>query len=574
MMKKVLPCFALSCVTGVSLLAFSFPAFAADIDLETRIDQVVVYPDGANITRQGAIDVPMGASTLLIKGLPASLDPASIRVEGKGSASFMIGAVDVKLVAGDTKPVIDAELEATLKGLKDQREKLLVQIQSAETKKATIERYAQSKPENLGTDTKPFDPAQWTQAWDQLGNALLKVNDELRAFKNNVRDLDLDIQAKERARPRPVNVGAPKRNVMIALESAAPTKGTLSVTYRVSGASWQPLYDARLNTTAQSPQSKPTLDITRRASIVQQTGEDWSDVSLSVSTARASRGTAAPDLPALQAGYWEAVPMAQRSTLGKVSGEMRREASQFDQVANMAVPAPVAAPAPLQEDKRADEQFATLEAGAYQASFNVAGKVSLAQDGSAKTFGLAKRTYTPDLVVKTVPVLDETAYLEAQFTNEEEATLLAGDVLLHRDGNYIGKGRLSAIAAGDKVELGFGATDQVKVQRSPLKRRETDPAFLSSTKTDTRDFKTVVKNLHPFPIKVMVQDRIPFSEVSTLNVELLPQSTPVTEKNSDAKRGVLTWVYEMAPQQSQDIRLTYRLKWPADRELIFTPQIK
>ncbi|HRY04875.1 MAG TPA: DUF4139 domain-containing protein, partial [Beijerinckiaceae bacterium] len=86
-----------------------------------------------------------------------------------------------------------------------------------------------------------------------------------------------------------------------------------------------------------------------------------------------------------------------------------------------------------------------------------------------------------------------------------------------------------------------------------------------------RDFKTSVKNLHDFPIKAVVVDRIPFSENSAISVEQLSQTTPPTDKQVGDKRGVMSWTFELKPQEQKDIRLAWRMKWPADRDVVFRP---
>jgi uncharacterized protein (TIGR02231 family) len=52
----------------------------------------------------------------------------------------------------------------------------------------------------------------------------------------------------------------------------------------VSGASWTPLYDLRAKIST-SPKEPSTVSLHYRASISQSTGEDWSNVSLTLSTA-------------------------------------------------------------------------------------------------------------------------------------------------------------------------------------------------------------------------------------------------------------------------------------------------
>ena len=73
------------------------------------------------------------------------------------------------------------------------------------------------------------------------------------------------------------------------------------MSYAVRNARWAPLYDARLDTGGKD--RKPALELVRRAEITQNTGEDWSDVALSVSTVRTARGGSAPDLSSLIVQY-------------------------------------------------------------------------------------------------------------------------------------------------------------------------------------------------------------------------------------------------------------------------------
>ena len=160
-----------------------------------RDDRVTVFPDAAVVTRLAVLDLPAGASALVLRGLPASLDPASIRVEGEGSSGFAIGGIDVRATPGEAKPVIDAELERRLKALRDERESVQGRIAATQGKKATIERYAQASPEKLGPEAKPLDVGQWQVAWEAIGNGLSAVNEELRVLSARARDLDAEIEA-------------------------------------------------------------------------------------------------------------------------------------------------------------------------------------------------------------------------------------------------------------------------------------------------------------------------------------------------------------------------------------------
>jgi len=543
-------------------------AGAAEIELPTRIDRVTVYPDGAVVTRLGRAELLQGASQIVLRGLPATIDPASIRVEGKGSAGFSVGAVDVRLAPGEARPVLDAVIEGKLKTLREEKETLAGQIAAIEAKRATIERFGQTGPDKLGPDGKALPVADWPAVFEAIGTALVKVHEELRGVRARAAEVEGEIAALERAKPQPGRPGAPKRDVAIAVEAPAPVTAEFTVSYRVGGASWTPQYEARLATTAAG--GKPGLELVRRAELRQRTGEDWSEVALTLSTTRSAGGTRAPELSPVQVMFFEPPVLYEARPTARAQAPMAaaRAKAEADAQAEASQRA-AAAPAPV----AAEVQTATVEAGAYQASFQVPGRATIPQDGSSKTVLLSQAKADPALTARIVPELEERAYLEASFVHEEAAPLLPGAVALHRDGTYIGRGRIGLVAPGDKVELGFGADDKLKVTRAPVRRRENEPNWLGQSRTDLREFRTVVKSLHAQPVKVTVTERIPYSENSAITVESLPaQTTPPTEKQVGDKRGVSAWTFDLAPGAEKEIKVAYRIKWPGDREVTYAPQ--
>lgn len=552
--------------TGLAAALMFAPglAGAAEIELASKIDRVTVYPDGAVVTRLGKASLLEGVSQIVLRGLPASVDPASIRVEAQGDGAFSIGAVDVRQVPGEARPALDQVLESKIRALQGEKAKLSGEVSAIEAKRATIETFGRIGPDKLGPDGKALPVADWPAVFDAIGTALVKVQGELLALRNRISDLDAEIAALEKARPVAPRASQPKRDVAIAVEARAPVAADISVSYRVSGASWLPVYEARLSTGSAAGAAE--IAFTRRAELRQRTGEDWSEVAVELSTTRSAQGTRAPELNPLRIAFYEPPVVYEERARAA-----RQEAERAARAPALAIaPAPVAPEPSLgAAPKQAEVQTASLSAGAYQASFKVPGRVTIPQDGSSKAVVLTEGKVKPELSARATPELEEKAYLEASFLHEDEAPLLAGEVYLHRDGAYIGKGRLGQVAPGDKVELGFGADDRLQVTRVPVRRRENDSGWLGATRTDQREFKTVIRSLHAQPVRLTVLERVPFSENSAITVELLQQTTPPTEKQVGDRRGVSAWSFELAPGAQKEIRLAYRIKYPGDREVVF-----
>jgi uncharacterized protein (TIGR02231 family) len=541
-------------------LCAAAPALAAEVDVKSKIDAVTVFPDAAMVTRVGAVEAPAGVSTLVFRDLPMNVDPASLRVTGEAGAKLAIGAVEARIVPGESRQA-DSAVETRLKQLRAEREGWQVTIDALSTKLTMIGNYSRIEPQKLAGEDKVVDIAQWSSAFDMIGSAAARTGDELRSAKAKARDLDEEIKALAagRGRPAPGAKAGPTRNVTVEIETAQAVPAKFTLTYRISGAGWSAVYDARLDS------QKPALEWVRRAAVSQRTGEDWTDVDLAVSTVQTSGGAQAPDVETQKLVFIEVgEPEIYRGGRKKKAARRMSEVADAAKAGAPPAPAVLAAPAPM---VHAEETQASVEAGAFQATFRIPGRVSLAADGSVKTLRVAGANVTPTLSARTSPSLEEAAYLSARFTLDDEAPVLAGRVNLFRDGVFAGTAPVKLTAPGEPVDLGFGVDDRVKVTRAPVKRKENEPTWFGQTKLDARDFRTVVKNLHSFPIKVAVTDRVPISENTAIVVETLSQTTPPTEKQVGDKRGVMGWTFDLAPNETKELRLAWRVKWPFERDI-------
>ncbi|MBH5401823.1 mucoidy inhibitor MuiA family protein [Bradyrhizobium sp. CNPSo 4010] len=546
--------------TGLVLVttALAPPSWAANVDATSMIDTVTVYPDGATVTRVIALDLASGDSTLVAKDFPLSLDPSSLRVEGEAGAKLTIGTIDARPPKA-APPVNLPELDKRIEALRDQRADLQGAIDSANARRKFAQHFAEASPAGLGEKGEARPITEWRAAFAAVAEEVATADSAIRDATRKQRELDrqiAELEAERSAKP------PSKLEVRIDVASAAATKATLRVTYAVRNARWVPLYDARLDTGAKD--RKPQLELVRRAEVTQSTGEDWSNVTLGVSTTRISRGGSAPELHSLIAQYPQVPkPLAAGSVsdLARPAPTARQRSAQFEPMSKVA-----------EATERADEQQAVAEIGDFQATFKIPGRVSLGAAEGAKSLRIAAMTVPADLAVRAAPVLDPTAFLEASFKQSDDTTLLPGKVAIYRDGTFVGRGKITASAKDDIVRLGFGADDKVRIERAVLKRNEGSAGLLVATsKTDERAFKTTIRNGHDFPIRVAIEDQLPVSENEDIVVEMLPSSTQPTASNIRDKRGVLEWSFDAKPGEIRDINFAWRIRWPKDKSMVIVP---
>jgi uncharacterized protein (TIGR02231 family) len=521
------------------------------------VDAVTVYPDGASVTRVVTLDLPAGDNSAVLNDFPLSLDTSSLRVEGEAGAKLTIGAIDAR-PPRDVTPVNLPELDRRIEALKDQRDDLEGVVAAATARRKFAEHFAESSPAGIGDKGEARPMAEWRQAFVAVAEEVAAADSAIRDAERKQRDIDREIERLESDREaKPPS----KLAVRIDLAAAAATRATLRVTYTVHDARWTPLYDARLDTGAKD--RKPALELVRRAEITQETGEDWSNVALAVSTVRTARGGNAPELNSLIVQYprqYSAAPAPSPSRVAAYD-DMRPLARSVAQ-AKIVDTVPV----------RADEQQSAAEIGSFQVSFKVPGRVSIGASEGSKSLMISTASIAPDLVVRSAPVRDSTAFLEASFKQNEDAPLLPGRVSIYRDGVFVGRGHMTAVSKDETARLGFGADDKVKVERAVVKRNEGSTGLIVTTaKTDERSFKTSVRNGHDFPIRIAITDQLPVSESEDIQVEMLPSTTPPTVSNLRDKRGVLEWAFDAKPGELKEIAFAWRVQYPKDKAVILTP---
>ncbi|MDX2202732.1 MAG: mucoidy inhibitor MuiA family protein [Hyphomicrobiaceae bacterium] len=556
----------LAAIAALPFLAAA--AHAAEIKGASRIDQVTVFPSGAEVTRVARVRMERGEHVLLFNDLPARALAGSIRVEGKAAGRLDIASVDTRRAL---IPLADAaemassrkSLEDAIQGLKDQRAQLEGQAAAAEAQKAYIDALSKSPAQPAPAGAAATPQTDWERLFGFIGQRRVEAQKAVLEAQLKIRDLDRQIRDLEgklaSLAPRPEE----RTEVKVFVNAGASLEADLVIRYQVPAASWTPYYDARLATGTKTQAPKLTLE--RRASIQQRSGEAWDNVQLALSTTRPGSSTSAPDLgtltidfeadaippPAPPAPRPMAAPLAAQRSAKLTAGAVADEESER---AREQVVAP------------ASEVRASIDVQGFQALYGIAGRVSVPATGEAKRVQIDETQADPALVVRTVPKREQKAFLYAKAQLAKGSPVLPGTVSLFRDGTFVGTGRLPLLPAGEEHELGFGADDSVRVKYALTEEKRGETGLISSSKTDLRTWRISVKNLHQRQIPVSVVDHIPVSQNQDIKVELTGK-TPPSRREVDDKRGVLAWDYKLEPDEEKVIEFGYRASWPGAKRV-------
>jgi len=291
-----------------------------------------------------------------------------------------------------------------------------------------------------------------------------------------------------------------------------------------------------------------------------------------LSTARPGAGSAAPILNPMTVDYApDAQPQLPRQPMGYGGGIMDRDAAgeRADGQTNLF------ARAASEKNRReetlldnVDEIRSGVEAQPFQAVYTIAGRVAVPSTGEMKRVQIDDIALDPTLTARTVPKAEQKAYLYAKLTMARGTPVLPGTVSLFRDSTFVGNGQLPLLAPGEEHELGFGVDDMIRVRHAVVEDKRGETGLISTSKTDVRNYRINVKNLHERPIQLRVLDQIPVAQNDAIKIELQGRTAP-TRRDVEDKRGVLAWDMALTPDEEKAVEFGYRVSWPGAKRVIY-----
>ncbi|MDP4222676.1 MAG: DUF4139 domain-containing protein [Bacteroidota bacterium] len=538
-MKSLLP--ALVFIIAVPMSLF------ADMEKEIKagIKHVTVYPDRAQINHETNIEIPAGKTIFTFKSLSPYIDPQSIQVKGYGD--FIILSVNQQnnyLQNLEDLPEVKSirsQIEALQQKVED--EKAAISILKEKEAFLVANRAILVKETSFSLDQLKSVTDFYTNSMDQVTTSTLKKNRLIKDYEKQIAALQQQISDKFGKQQ------LPSGEIAVSVSAEKPITGKLAVSYVVTNAGWYPSYDIRVDDI-----TKP-VNLFYKANVFQNTGVSWKDVMLSFSNATPWVAGNIPVLNPWFIDYFNPQPVPKLR--GVVSGVKRTEMPQMAEMDKKAEVSEVgavaeAAPAPVEK-----------KTGETTVSFDLTTPYTLESDGKVQTIEIQRSSTPADYHYVTVPKLSPLAYLTGNITDWARQSLIGGEATLYFENTFVGKSYLNVNQLTDTLTLSLGADNSILVKRE--KRRDfTSTKILGSNKTETYSFLITVRNNKQTSIKITVNDQIPISSNSGIEVDDVELSGGKLNKQT----GAINWDLSMKPQETRQLILTYMVKYPKDKTVI------
>ncbi len=276
----------------LSIITLLGPAQTDTIQVSTQISAITVYQNQAQAHRSYQHTLPSGISTLIFQNLSESLIEESIQLTGNGSFTLLALSTKTSFEESTSSP---SKLTVLIKQKENIEDEITARQSQIEVIQKEITFIDQSKSivadNKLSTAELNELLASYRENLTDALNRKNRINKELRNLRLDLNTINQQINESGRT----IRSTAKEVIAVISLEAAATIEFELS--YLVNNAGWFPTYDIR------SESINDPVELTYKANIYQQTGQDWKDVSFTINSGDPSSNAIKPSLDPLFLKY-------------------------------------------------------------------------------------------------------------------------------------------------------------------------------------------------------------------------------------------------------------------------------
>ncbi|KAJ2918730.1 hypothetical protein MD484_g1671, partial [Candolleomyces efflorescens] len=521
--------------------------------IDSKIARVAVYPDRAEITRALRFSIKTGQNQVVISGLPNAMDHDSLRIEGKGAGTIQdvtISLARQPTVAASSEPKTSPELKR-LQSDKTEIEQAIYRNTQGQT---ALDIYLGSISSEKTPSSKLAEVlSDYEAVLGDLQRKKVELLEKLEGVEQSIakEHLKIELSTGEQKKWRP------NLSLIVTVGIFANDDGEvdLGVIYAVRRTSWTARYDLRVDTQAK----EKGVSLVYKASIRQSSGEDWTDVPLTLETATPSFDKTLPILNPWTIGIYRppppelfAEPMARGMRGGPGLKAKRSVGSNLLDEVDQALSAARIVP------RMGIQTSAVSSQGGVSATFAVPGLITIPSDGADHGVTIATLELDAKMSWVSIPKKDTKVYLsvgcnlvynltdprntdqvffnlKAKIKNASEYTLLPGLANVYVDGSFISRSTIPGVSPEERFECALGLDPAIRIIYHPLSKKNSQTGLLSKSDVKLYTQRITVHNTKPTLVEtIKIIDQIPVSEDSIINVKLLSPALQLPSSNAIA----------------------------------------
>ena len=529
----------------------------------STIKEVTVYLSGAKLSSEASVTLKSGNNEVIFENLPAEFNARSLQVRLKGSAELLSAKFKRRYPEAPKENPKAQIIRDSMVLLND----FLNEINNEKAVLNGEENLIANNQNKVGTGQAKS--TQITMTVTELSNLAAYYQTRVMAIKKRGQELiilDRNTRFKISQLQLRLNELAPnqgKQSGEIAMQIYAPTAQTIDITclYFVQNALWKPMYDLRSDGI-----DKP-LTLIYKAGIQQNTGYDWTNVKMHLSTANPNFDNSRPIISAQYVDFYiqqlrENLSVANNQDLDPLRGNYFEKKTY-----NLAqVPATETTKLKTEELDFKDEEDKGNKAN--NNTLNLAFDILINQTiptGGEEYIIKVEENALKNVVYEyhSVPKLDPSVFLIAKVTDYGQYNLMPAYASIFFEDTYIGQSFIDPKTVADTLILSLGRDENVSIKRAKPIDIKSEKKIIGNTKKEIITYEITIKNNKRVPIPIEIFDQIPISRQKDIEIDVDKNDLTGAEYNKDF--GKLSWRIKIEPNSSKRLRFGYSIKYPKDK---------
>jgi len=562
-MKKTIQMKKIVSLIWSVLFAISVQATEEEI-VKSTISKVTVYSQGAQIYSTAQYSIGKGVTEVIIEGVSPYIDANSLQVNATGSVIILDSKYSVFYPSPSTTPLegLPLKIRNSIYLLEDSLKNINYQIQEFQDEIDVLVATKNILANNgaMRGQGKVNDSINLLkQAVEYYSVKMLEINKKIQILTRSRGLLDakrdkmnqrlIDFQNHENSVDGKKPTG-PIQRITITLKANDLAKGKIDVSYLVSNAGWTPIYDLR------SDSNSGKINLNYKAQVYQNTGVDWEDVPLSISTNNPYMNKTKPTLNPWYIDYYnyqtyyqnQPVSTGRAETRTLSQGAYKADADKYAEQSEVTAVF--------------SDQFTQVVEHMISAEFRIDLPYTIKSNNQVHMVLVKNVDLDANYKYYTVPKYDNGVYLVAQLSKLDELQLVPAKANIFFDGTYMGETYIDPTTMEDTLSLSLGKDPNIIVKRTLLKK-ETKEKIVGTKKERTFAYSIEVKNLKSTAIDIVVQDQFPITQNAEIEIENIDLGKGVINDRT----GLIEWEFNLKPKTSKDIKFSFLVKHEKDQNV-------
>ena len=525
---------------------------------ESTIKLVTVYTDRAQVTRHTKVKLSKGVQSISFDNLSPQIIEKSVQV----SAAKPVVLKDIKFnkeylpISSDSKR---KELVEKIENLQNKLNSHTDMHQLLSDEKVFVQNISNKVISSKQKNTNELNPESWQAMITFYHQKTHDIDSKLREKNIEIKELQASIKQHTKSL-KLLGDDQYKENNQVLLSLEVPQEGEYDILlkYVVYNASWTPNYDIRVDSETRK------INIAYNALIQQNTGENWMDVRLTLSTAKPYISGNAPSL-----SQWNIAQRVEKSLASPASYAKRGLKKSKISVKT--------------HNSEREEQLSDMITGAFEIAkptvsveqqggsqvFNIEIPNTIDSDNEKHKVGFTLIQFDAKFEYTCIPKLSKYVYQKALIKNESDFTLIAGEASVFYDGNFISTTQLKTTQPSEEFKLSLGIDEAFTVERKQIEKfHRNEGLFKTKRKKIEYHYQISIKNNKKTKEELLVEDQIPKSQHKDIEVELVE---PKIKENSDALSlnisNLIKWKIVVDSAEEEKINLKYSVEYPVDMNI-------